>query len=46
MIARINFGLGTPAIKPRPPVGNPVGHVVAKIIPVPKKHSLVVKNPL
>ncbi len=45
MIARINFGLGTPAPRPQAPIGNPIGHVVAQTLPRPAVHNLVVRIP-
>ena len=42
MIARINFGLGTPAPRPQAPIGNPIGHAVAQPLPRPAVHNLVV----
>lgn len=45
MISRINFGLGTPAPRPPAPIGNPVGHLVPKTLPLPAKHCLTVKTP-
>jgi hypothetical protein len=45
MIARINFGLGTPAPRPQAPIGNPIGHAVAQTLPRPAVHNLVVRTP-
>ena len=45
MISRINIGLGTPAPRPQPPVGNPIGHLVTKTLPPPVRHSPTVKTP-
>jgi hypothetical protein len=45
MIARINFGLGTPAPRPQAPIGNPIGHAVAQTLPRPAVHNLIVRTP-